>query len=82
MKIKILSSLAHIPTRGSDGAAGLDLYAAVSEVVHLAPGETCKIPTDIAVEIPEGYFGAIFPRSGKATKEGVRCANCVGRRVL
>jgi dUTP pyrophosphatase len=79
MNIKLLSPYAVVPTRGSVEAAGWDLYAAVQEIVHLAPHETAKIPTDIAVEIPHGYFGAIYPRSGKATKEGVRCANCVGK---
>lgn len=78
LKFKLLSNLATIPTRGSEKAAGLDLYAATSESVMLFPGETKKIPTDIAMAIPDGYFGAIFARSGLATKNGVRPANCVG----
>lgn len=79
MKIKLLSDLATIPTRGSAEAAGYDLYAAIPEgKVIIFPHETVKISTDIAMEIPKGYFGGIFPRSGISTKLGLRCANAVG----
>lgn len=78
MKIKLLSNLATIPTRGSDSAAGYDLYAANSQMLTIHPHQTIKVPTDIAMEIPEGYFGAIFARSGLATNSGLRPANCVG----
>ena len=44
----------------------------------IAPGETVLVHTGINMEIPYGYFGAIYPRSGLATKRGLRCANCVG----
>ena len=76
MKIKLLSDKATIPTRGSEEAAGWDLYAA--ESVIILPHTTAKISTDIAIEIPAGYFGAVFARSGLATKQGLRPANCVG----
>jgi dUTP pyrophosphatase len=78
VKIKKLSELAKTPTRGSEYAAGYDLYAATSEVTDIAPHSTVKIPTDIAMEIPRRTFGAIFARSGLATKKGLRPANCVG----
>lgn len=65
-----------IPTRGSADAAGLDLYS--WETVNIAPGKTIKIDTGISVELPKGTFGAIFARSGLATKHGLRPANCVG----
>ena len=46
--------------------------------IMIAPHSTVKIHTGLAMEIPEGYFGAIMPRSGLATKEGLRLANCIG----
>jgi dUTP pyrophosphatase len=64
------------PTFGSEFAAGADLYSITGYTIM--PGETVKVDTEIAVEIPEGYFGAIFARSGLATKKGLRPANCVG----
>lgn len=76
MKIKLLSEKAKIPTKGSEGAAGWDLYAATNAMIP--PHTTAKISTDIAIEIPTGYFGAVFARSGLATKTGLRPANCVG----
>lgn len=78
MKTKILSNLATIPTRGSEYAAGYDLYAAIAETVVIPAHSTIKIPTGLALEIPIGYCGLIFARSGLATKEGLRPANCVG----
>lgn len=78
INIKLLNDLAKVPTRGDSGAAGYDLYAATTEVVDIAPHATAMIPTDIAMEIPEGYFGAVFARSGIAAKRGLRPANCVG----
>ena len=77
VKIKKLSESALLPTRGSSSAAGYDLYADV-EREKIAPGQTVKIPVGVAMEIPEGYFGGIFARSGLSTKEGLRPANCVG----
>jgi len=78
MKIKLLNDRAQIPSRGSDDAAGYDIYAANICAVDIAPGTCEKIPTGIATEIPNGYYVAIFPRSGAATKRGLRLANCVG----
>lgn len=76
--IKKLSEKATLPTRGSEYAAGYDLYACIDEDAVIAPGKTVKIGTGISVAVPEGYFGAIFARSGLATKQGLRPANCVG----
>lgn len=78
IKIKKLTDTAKTPTRGSEHAAGYDLYADVKEDVQIKPHETIKIGTGLAMEIPDGYFGAIFARSGLAAKEGLRPANCVG----
>lgn len=77
IKIKKLTDTAKTPTRGSEHAAGYDLYADVKEDVQIKPHETVKIGTGLAMEVPDGYFGAIFARSGLASKEGLRPANCV-----
>ena len=73
-----VSALARIPTRGSEKAAGYDLYAALEEPVRIAPHETVKIDTGLQFEIPDGYFAAIYARSGIDAKEGLRPANCTG----
>lgn len=80
MKInfKKLNENAVTPTRGSEQAAGWDLYACIDEEYWIAPHETIKIGTGIAAAIPEGCFGAIYARSGLATKQGLRPANAVG----
>ena len=78
VNFKKVNSAGKIPTRGSEKAAGYDLYAAIEETVSFDPHTTKKIGTGIAMELPNGYFGAIFARSGKATKEGLRPANCTG----
>lgn len=78
MDIKILNNLAKVPSYGSDEAAGADLYAATDYDIIISPGQTVKIDTGIAIAVPRGYFGAIFARSGLATKQGLRPANCVG----
>lgn len=80
VKIKKLYFDAVIPTQGSDQAAGHDLYAhgLLGECAIIQPHETRMIGTGIAMEIPNGYFGGIYPRSGLATKSGLRPANCVG----
>lgn len=78
INIKKLTSTATLPERGSAFAAGYDLFADVSENVEIKPHTTTMVPTGLAMEIPEGYFGGIFARSGLASKEGLRPANCVG----
>ena len=78
IQIKKLKDNAAIPTRGSLQAAGYDLYAAIDEPVIIPSHETVKIGTGLAIAVPDGYFGAIFARSGLAAKQGLRPANCVG----
>ena len=78
IKLKRLNSEAKIPERGSDFAAGYDLFANISEETEILPHETKLIGTGISCAIPEGYFGGIFARSGLSLKEGLRPANCVG----
>ena len=76
IKIKLLTETAKIPTAGSDGAAGRDLYADIKRATRIRPGGVKLIPTGVAMEIPHGYFGAIYPKSGLATKNGLRLSNC------
>ena len=76
VKVKLLTNTAKMPTAGSDGAAGRDLYADIPRATRIRPGGIKLIPTGIAMEIPPGYFGAIYPRSGLAIKNGLRLSNC------
>ncbi len=78
INVKRLTDTATIPTRQHEGDAGYDLYADIQKPVIIKPHTTEFIHTGIAIEIPDGYFGAIFARSGLATNEGLRPANCVG----
>lgn len=96
MKIEIqkLTDTAKIPTRGSEYAAGYDLYVDTRStpglndyrddfrknqgIIFIPPHTNAKLSTGISVAIPKGYFGAIFARSGLASKQGLRPANCVG----
>lgn len=66
------------PVRSSTQAAGWDLSACIDAHAVIAAGQTTKIGTGIAVELPEGTFGAVFARSGIAAKRGLRPSNCVG----
>lgn len=76
IKIKKLYEDSQIPTRGSEYAAGYDLYA--HEGATIKPHETAKIGTGVAIQPPKDTFGAVFARSGLAAKQGLRPANCVG----
>ncbi len=76
VRFKKLDSNAQMPTYGSQSAAGADLYALTG--AELQPGQTLLIHTGIAMEIPEGYAGLIYARSGLATKRGLAPANKVG----
>ena len=78
INILCLTDSAKLPERGSVLAAGYDLFADLAEDVEIAPHVTKMIGTGLAMEIPEGYFGGIFARSGLSAKEGLRPANCVG----
>ena len=77
MKIKKVRENAIVPTYGTEFSAGFDLYACLEEDVTLDPFETKLIPLGIALEIPNGYAGFIYARSGLATREGLAPANKV-----
>lgn len=78
VRIKKLNERAVIPTYGSAGSAGGDLYNAEEKDSVIASGETVFIGTGLAVEIPEGYVGLVYARSGLACKKGLAPANKVG----
>lgn len=78
INIKRLTDTAIIPTRQHEGDAGYDLYADIQDPVIIKPHTTEFIHTGIAIEILDGYFGAVFARSGIASEQGLRPANCVG----
>ena len=79
IEVKKLRPKAKIPTRGSEQAAGYDLYACLDgESLTIVPHTTEKVPTGLSMAVPDGYFGAIFARSGLAAKQGLRPSNCVG----
>ena len=78
IKVKKTSPTAKLPTHGSQFAAGYDLYADLTEDLKIPPHATAKVDTGLQFELPEGYFAGIFARSGIATREGLRPANCVG----
>ena len=77
LKIKKLNEKAVLPSYGSASAAGADLYSCEDEIT-IAPGETKLVHTGLAMQIPEGYVGLIYARSGIATKRGLAPANKVG----
>ncbi len=77
VRFKKLNDLAKIPTRGSKFSAGYDLYAATDKDVQIPSHSTVKIRTGLAMDIPVGWFGGVFARSGIASKRGLRPANCV-----
>ncbi len=76
--VKKLHPKAMLPTYGSAGAAGADLYACLEEPVTIAPGETAWIPTGLALEVPEGCAGLVYARSSLGVKRGLAPANKVG----
>lgn len=78
MNYKRLNDNAKTPTRGSDGAAGYDLYGANTYTIEIKPHKTVMIDTGLAIEVPVGLWAAILPRSGMATKRGLRPVNTPG----
>ena len=78
IKYTKLKENAIVPTRGSEKAAGYDLYACLEEAVTIQPHTTCVIGTGLSFELPDNTFAAIFARSGLATKSGLAPANKVG----
>ena len=78
IRVKRLNQNAILPTYGSVEAAGADLYACLENPVVIQPGESAFIPTGLSMELPKGYAGLIYARSGLASKKGLAPANKVG----
>ncbi|MGN0204747.1 MAG: dUTP diphosphatase [Coprococcus sp.] len=78
VRIKKLNTQAVVPSYGTAFAAGADLYACLEMPVTIEPGDTFLVHTGISMEIPEGFAGLIYARSGLATKKGLAPANKVG----
>lgn len=78
LPVKKLNPNATLPTYGTEFSAGADLYACLDEAVTINPGETKFIPTGLAMEIPAGFAGFIYARSGLSCKKGLAPANKVG----
>lgn len=78
MNVKFLREGAVMPTYGTEYSAGADLYACIDTPITIQPGETVPIPIGIAIEVPVGYAGLVYARSGMACKRGLAPANKVG----
>ena len=78
IKFMKLTNTAKTPFKSTKYSAGYDLSADINAPILIKPHTTVKIGTGVAIETPEGYFAAVYARSGIATKEGLRPANCCG----
>ncbi len=78
LKIERLPNNKNLPEYKTEGAAGMDLCAAVDVPISLKPLERTLIPTGIKIELEHGYEAQIRPRSGLAIKHGITLINCVG----
>ncbi len=78
VKMKKLREGVILPQRQTEGAAGYDLCACLEAPVVLQPGQGYPFPTGLAAEIPQGYAGMVFCRSGLGVKHGISLPNCVG----
>ncbi len=79
LQIKVLSSDVPLPEYATPGSAGMDLCANVPEVTEIAPGETIRVPTGIAIALPDAlHVALICARSGLSIRHGITLANGVG----
>ena len=78
IRIKLMRESSKSPTYASFGAAGADIYADIPENIEIFPHATVFIPSGFAIEIPHGFAGLVYPRSGLASKRGLAPANKVG----
>ena len=78
IKVKKTNPNAILPTRGSEEAAGIDLYACVYEPIVIPPHDSVIFNVGVAFELPQGYFGAVVPRSSVGIKKHLRLCNSVG----
>ena len=79
LKIKLLSDDVIPPEYATRGAAGMDLCAHIDEIMEIAPGETLRVPTGIAIALPDAnHVALVCARSGLSVKHGINLANSVG----
>ena len=78
LKIERLAHNKVLPEYKTEGAAGMDLCAAISEPVTLKPLERKLIPTGLKIELEHGYEAQVRPRSGLSIKHGITLINCIG----
>ncbi|MDF2891441.1 MAG: deoxyuridine 5-triphosphate nucleotidohydrolase [Clostridia bacterium] len=83
VKVKLIRSIEGqaelMPAYATPGSAGMDLKACIEEPMRIEPGQIAKVPTGIAIQIPNPYVGGfVFPRSGLSSKHGISLINCVG----
>ncbi len=78
VKVQYLNDAVKKPEYATSGSAGMDLSAAMEEPVTVPAGGRALVPTGIAMQIPVGYGGFVFPRSGLSYKKGISMCNCVG----
>ena len=78
LKIERLAHNKVLPEYKTEGAAGMDLCAAISESITLKPLERKLIPTGLKIELEHGYEAQIRPRSGLSIKHGITLINCIG----
>ncbi len=78
LKVERLPHCAGVPEYKTEGAAGMDIMAAINKPVTLKPMERALIPSGIKIELPHGYEAQIRPRSGLSIKSGITLINCVG----
>ncbi len=78
MEIRLLRPDAQVPEYKSDGAAGMDLVAAIDAPVEILPGARVAIGTGLAIAVPGGWEGQVRPRSGLAREQGVTVLNAPG----
>lgn len=78
LKIKRLTHNKILPEYKTEGAAGMDLSAAIEEPITLKPLERTLVPTGIKIELEHGYEAQVRPRSGLSIKHGITLINCIG----
>lgn len=78
LKVKTLKNNVNLPEYATEGSAGMDLTAGISESVTLQPLERKLIATGLIIELPHGYEAQIRPRSGMSIKHGITLINCIG----
>lgn len=78
LKVKRLENSKSLPEYATQGAAGMDLTAGISEPITLKPLERRLVPTGLIIELPKGYEAQVRPRSGMSIKHGITLVNCVG----